>query len=88
MGGLKERKWKGEWPIYTLEYNDEAVYQGQWRYRKRHGYGVEVIKEWTLYEGEWKNDQREGKGRCIWSSGAVYEGEFSNNMRNGEGKYI
>ena len=55
LGGLKERQYKEKWPICTFEYNNGNMYQGQWRYQKYHGYGVELVKGENIVEAEWKD---------------------------------
>ena len=43
-----------------MHYKNGDVYEGEFAFDKKHGYGVLNIKDRGVYEGEWTNDQMTG----------------------------
>ena len=39
-----------------------AVYKGEWKANRKHGYGTQIWSNGNKYEGEWANGNREGHG--------------------------
>lgn len=72
----------------TFHYENETVYEGEWKNNERHGKGVCTFKDGTKYDGEWQNDSQNGQGKCTWSNGDRYEGEWQNGNRTGYGEYF
>ena len=92
---------RGE-PQGVFEYrgDDESKrleYDGEWKEKAAHGYGVmkwqngdrwEVEGATARYEGDWANGMREGSGKYISKgTGGRYEGEYLNDLKHGKGKY-
>ncbi|MBT8221212.1 MAG: caspase family protein [Bacteroidia bacterium] len=63
-----------------------AVYAGQFKNGKMHGYGIYRSKSRTRYEGEWFYGRRHGKGKLYFSNGDIYHGDFGSNKMEGYGK--
>ena len=47
------------------EFENGAVYIGQWRQGVRHGRGKQYWNDGSFYEGYWRNNMANGKGRLI-----------------------
>ena len=78
-----------ELPIYgPVAVEENAIYYGQWKNKKRHGRGKQIWEDGSLYEGYWYNDTANGKGRLIHSDGDVYEGDWKNDKAHGKGVYL
>jgi hypothetical protein len=85
-----ERNAKGEYHGKGTIISEQqgSKYEGDWKYNKRDGFGVETWTDGDSYSGEWKEDMWHGKGLIIWASkGDKYEGEFKENMLEGYGVY-
>jgi hypothetical protein len=85
-----DRKMVGVWEndeivegLYTLP--DGTIYEGQWKFREKNGWGKLTYRDGRKYIGEFKSDQRHGKGTMIYSDGRKYEGDFQNGERTGRG---
>ena len=63
-----------------------VYYQGQWKNKKKHGYGIIVEKDNSKYIGKFKNDQKSGEGWLFWPNGDFYSGNFKKNQIHGEGE--
>ncbi|CAM2103021.1 unnamed protein product [Caretta caretta] len=69
-----------------------AIYNGDWKFGKRDGYGTysipdPVTKEYKkVYSGWWKNDKKCGYGIKFYSDMEYYEGEWSGGKRSGWGR--
>ncbi|XP_044845619.1 MORN repeat-containing protein 3 isoform X2 [Mauremys mutica] len=69
-----------------------AIYNGDWKFGKRDGYGTYSIpdpltKEYKkVYSGWWKNDKKCGYGIKFYSDLEYYEGEWSSGKRSGWGR--
>ena len=65
---------------YNDSQEETKVYEGSWKYGKRHGIGKEVTveKEGISKEfvGVFVNGFPNGKGFYKWSNGYTYKGEF------------
>jgi len=70
---------------YTFETG--AVYTGQWRCNKRHGYGCQEWPDGATYEGEWHENRAAGKGRLRHCDGDVFVGQWRNNKAWGVGVF-
>lgn len=72
--------------IYVHESGER--YEGDFRYGKRHGTGVQYYPEGKMkYKGEFRADQRAGYGAYYFPNGDKYVGLFQNNLPNGKGTY-
>mmetsp|Transcript_84211 Transcript_84211/g.234902 ORF Transcript_84211/g.234902 Transcript_84211/m.234902 type:complete len:303 (-) Transcript_84211:174-1082(-) len=73
-----------ERPTYT--FGTGARYDGQWKGRRRHGFGVQKWTDGSSYEGQWRGDQAYGHGRFVLGTGQVaYIGQWKHNMSQGAG---
>ena len=72
----------------TFHYENETIYEGEWKNNERHGKGVCTWKDGTQYDGKWENDKENGQGKCTWSNGDRYEGTWINGLRTGFGEYF
>ena len=72
-----------EYQKSLLEDRDEILfpnkisYKGQWRGKKKNGYGIQVWPDGSRYEGQWKNDKAHGKGKFYFVCGDTYDGEWA-----------
>merc|ERR1712059_24471 len=77
----------------TFEYrgDDEdgrMCYDGEWKDKAAHGYGVMKWQNGDRYEGDWVGGLREGKGTYTNKiSGGEYVGEYKADLKHGQGKY-
>ena len=56
------------------EFENMAVYIGQWKNGLRHGKGKQLWNDGSIYEGCWLENTANGYGRLIHSDGDVYLG--------------
>ena len=54
------------------EFDNKAVYEGQWLKGKRHGRGKQQWSDGSIYEGYWFDDKANGRGRLIHADGDSY----------------
>lgn len=72
-----------------LEFKEEyvfengAVYKGQWKNEKRHGFGVQIWPDGAKYEGYWKDHKASGQGKFWHADGDVYDGEWKEDKAHG-----
>ena len=72
--------------VYVHESGER--YEGDFRYGKRHGIGVQYYADGRMkYKGDFKNDRREGYGAYYFENGDKYVGLFLANYPNGKGTY-
>lgn len=72
--------------IYIHESGER--YEGDFRYGKRHGTGVQYYPEGNMkYKGDFRADQRTGYGAYYFLNGDKYVGLFQNNLPHGKGTY-
>lgn len=71
-----------------VEVDENAIYDGQWKFGKRHGRGKQIWSDGSQYEGYWFNDMANIRGRLIHVDGDVYEGEWLDDKAHGKGIYI
>lgn len=65
------------------------VYQGDWKWDKRHGWGALTLGDGSQVKGEWEAGKPHGYSCVIDPKGTVtYEGEFRNGKRHGLGRQI
>jgi len=63
-------------------------YDGEWKNKAAHGYGVMKWQNGDRYEGDWAEGLRQGKGKYTSKpTGGKYEGEYVNDLKQGKGKY-
>ena len=62
------------------------IYEGEWRYDIRNGYGIFYFINGDKYIDEWKNNLKEGYGILYYSNGNKYEGQWKNDLMEGYGK--
>ena len=66
----------------------KAVYEGDFKYGRKHGHGVERNRV-TVYDGAWRLDQKHGRGsERVLADGTRYEGDFKYGVREGSGKLL
>lgn len=67
-------------------YLNGDIYDGEWKYDKKHGYGVYTfLDKGSKYEGTWKEDKMDGKGVYYYKNGSKYDGEWVTDKREGNG---
>ncbi|MCU0341427.1 MAG: hypothetical protein MUE30_16230 [Spirosomaceae bacterium] len=72
--------------IYVHESGER--YEGDFRYGKRHGTGVQYYPDGRMkYKGDFRNDRREGYGAYYFTNGDKYVGLFLGNTPHGKGTY-
>lgn len=72
--------------IYVHESGER--YEGDFRYSKRHGTGVQYYPDGRMkYKGDFRNDRREGYGAYYFTNGDKYVGLFLGNAPHGKGTY-
>jgi hypothetical protein len=54
---------------------DLTVYEGEWKNRKKNGYGVITYSDGFTYKGFWKDNNKHGKGVVHFENEDEYEGE-------------
>jgi hypothetical protein len=65
------------------------LYDGEWKWDKRHGWGKLTTTEGTVISGEWKEDHEHGFITIVDRKGPIVdEGEFRNGKRQGLGRQI
>ena len=68
---------------------DAYYYEGERKYRKPHGRGIQyrLDDDTRYYEGEWWNGKEYGKGTVYWYDGITkrYEGEWKEGELHGKG---
>ena len=58
-----------------MKYTDGSFYEGEFRYRLKHGNGKLTNADGTYHEGLFKDDKiYHGKGAMKYADGSVYEG--------------
>ena len=68
-----------------LKYGDDAVYVGQQKDGKPHGYGEMTAKNGDTYKGDWVNGKRHGNGKANLADGDEYDGKWVDDMQHGQG---
>ena len=68
-----------------LKYGDDAVYVGQQKDGKPHGYGEMTAKTGDTYKGDWVNGKRHGNGKANLADGDEYDGKWVDDMQHGQG---
>ena len=69
------------------KYENGVVYTGNWKNKKKDGFGKQTWTNGDVYEGFWSEDKQHGVGKHIWSTGNIYFGEFVNDQKEGVGEY-
>merc|ERR1711992_316239 len=73
------------------------TYDGDWKNKAAHGYGVMKWQNGDRYEGDWVEGLRQGKGmytckasggKYEGSNGDWYEGQWKSGLRHGQGLYV
>lgn len=64
---------------------DGAEYEGNWKAKKFHGFGILKKTNGEVFEGNWDNGNASGDGKYTSADGAVYTGKFFNGKRHGKG---
>jgi len=68
--------------------NNEATYEGEFKFDKHHGFGKLTVQDGSCYEGEFFEGRFDGKGKFIYGNGEEYEGEWSEDRKHGRGRYV
>ncbi|CAG5133804.1 unnamed protein product, partial [Candidula unifasciata] len=70
---------------------NKDVYEGNYLYGKRDGYGVyrfrNKLAKNARYLGEYSQGKKQGFGKFIYPDGSKYEGFWVNDLKDGTGKY-
>ena len=67
-----------------------AIYEGEFKNRKREGFGKFSNKDGSYYYiGQWLNDKKNGKGKLYdQNNNIIYDGDFMNDQTKGDVKII
>ena len=84
--GETDHNFTGHYGIYN-NYEDHIYYEGEWKYNRKEGIGIEKYQDGSWYQGEFKNGFKHGIGIYFWNDGSKYEGEWENNLLEGYGIY-
>ena len=84
--GETDKNFTGHYGIYN-NYEDHIYYEGEWKYNRKEGIGIEKYQDGSWYQGEFKNGFKHGIGIYFWNDGSKYEGEWKNNLLEGYGIY-
>ena len=84
--GETDHNFTGHYGIYN-NYEDHIYYEGEWKYNRKEGIGIEKYQDGSWYQGEFKNGFQHGIGIYFWNDGSKYEGEWENNLLEGYGIY-
>lgn len=79
-------------------YNNNTLYEGQWKKNKEHGIGklMTADRKYVIYEGSWEKGKMHGQGAYNYyldsgngppKENGKYVGQFRQNLRNGHGVY-
>ena len=60
----------------TIQFENGAIYEGEWNNGYRHGFGRAKFKNGTSYEGRWWDGDFKGFGRFTYENGDYEEGEW------------
>ena len=66
-------------PKHT-KFDDDNQYEGDFKNKKRHGYGKLTFGDGSIYIGEFKDDKMCGYGRFKRKDGNHFVGEFKNGI--------
>ena len=66
---------------------DEAKYEGNYEFGKKHGIGTFKWADKSTFIGEFYNNNIHGKGVYTWFDGRKYEGEWRANKMHGKGTF-
>jgi hypothetical protein len=67
----------------------EEVYDGEWKWDHRHGWGQLSCADGSTIKGEWQNGKTHGFASVVDQKGTViYEGEFKEGKRHGLGRQL
>jgi len=65
------------------------VYEGEWKWDNRHGYGTLTMKDGSKVKGQWSKGKPHGLVTITDAQdNIVYEGEFQNGKRHGLGRQV
>jgi hypothetical protein len=77
-------------------YNNNLMYEGEWRRNKEHGKGTLMTPDRSriIYQGDWEKGRMQGQGTYYYYDAlnnkketSKYTGEFKENLRHGIGIY-
>jgi len=87
-----KRQGKGTFWKYDEQFdqNDHLrkIYTGEWHGSKKHGFGIQYLKDGSIYEGMFRQNLRHGEGAMSYANGDVYIGNWVNDEKSGAGKLI
>lgn len=72
---------------YGVSYDDETMYDGEWKDGVKSGFGVLTFQDGTHYMGEFSKGLPNGFGLHTFSGGGSYSGQFEAGRYNGFGKF-
>ena len=56
-------------------YNNNEIYEGNWKNNLKEGNGKMIYKNGDIYEGNWEKDNFI-KGKIIYNNKEIYEGDM------------
>ncbi len=68
---------------YLLKFNPDLGYWGEFKEKKKHGFGTYNWENGWKYEGFWKENLKHGKGKLFLAKGDFLEGVWTNDQLNG-----
>lgn len=69
-------------------YVNGELYEGRWKFNKRHGKGRHIYLDYSIYDGDWANDKRNGIGKMTLMDNSFIHGEFRHDKMVRGTKYI
>lgn len=64
-----------------MYYKTILKYKGEWKNRKKEGYGILYKGGKIIYQGEWKDNHKEGKGIMYYANKSRYEGQWEKDKK-------
>ncbi|EFJ17999.1 hypothetical protein SELMODRAFT_28023, partial [Selaginella moellendorffii] len=76
----------GEHRIFQSKKNpDHLLYEGEWEYGRKSGYGKVHYTNGQEYRGELVDNEHGGWGCLRYNNGDIYDGEWFKGRRHGQG---
>lgn len=69
-------------------YTNGELYEGRWKFNKRHGKGKHIYLDYSIFDGDWVEDERQGMGKMTLSNNGFIIGEFKNDVMVNGSKFI
>jgi len=68
----------------TMKWNNDDVYDGNWKYGKMSGQGKMTWYNGVRYTGNWRNDKRNGFGTMRYANGKIAKGIWRDDNPTGD----